>query len=67
MKKLADEAGFLPGYVSLVESGKKNPRIGNALRLARALGLDVGELIQVREGFKLHGAARGKKKSKQRR
>lgn len=57
--QLAKKAGMTAGYVSLVEHGKKNPRIGNALRLCRALGLDVGELKKITERYKLHGAANG--------
>jgi transcriptional regulator with XRE-family HTH domain len=64
MQQLALKAGFLPGYISLVESGRKNPRIGNALCLARALSLDVGELAKVKERFVIHGAAKQKPRRK---
>lgn len=43
-------------YVSNVENGKINPRIGNALRITRALGIDSGELRRVTEKYILCGA-----------
>jgi transcriptional regulator with XRE-family HTH domain len=64
MQQLASKAGFLPGYISLVENGRKNPRISNALCLARALSLDVGKLAKVKERFVIHGAAKQKPRRK---
>lgn len=67
MQQLAAKSRFLPGYISLVESGRKNPRIGNALRLCRALGVDVGALSKLEERLVIHGAAKRAKKLKARR
>jgi len=56
-RALADRAGFHSSYISLVEHGKKNPRIGNAIRLAKALQLDVGIFAKVDDHFKVYGTA----------
>lgn len=58
VKELADRAGFSAPYVSCVECGKKNPRIGNAIRLARALGVPIGRFEWVDESYKPTGFAR---------
>lgn len=51
IKELAILARFDPSYISLVEHGHKNPRIANALKLAKALGIDVGLLRLIDEKF----------------
>lgn len=67
MQQLASKARFLPGYISLVESGQKNPRIGNALRLCRALGVDVGALAKIEDRYEVFGAAKKQKRAKAKR
>jgi len=42
----------------LVEHGKKNPRIGNAIRIAKALNINVGELSKIDERFKKSGVVK---------
>jgi len=58
IKVLAERAGFHPSYISLVEHGKKNPRIGNAIRIAKALNINVGELSKIDERFKKSGVVK---------
>jgi transcriptional regulator with XRE-family HTH domain len=58
IKSLAERAGVHPSYISLVEHGKKNPRIGNAIRIAKALNINVGELSKVDERFKKSGVVK---------
>lgn len=55
IRELALLAKVNPCYISLVEHGHKNPRIGNAIRIARALGIDIGMLELVDEKFIAHG------------
>jgi len=55
IRVLAEKAGLNSSYISLVEHGKKNPRIGNAIRIAKALNIDVGELSKIDEKFAHHG------------
>jgi transcriptional regulator with XRE-family HTH domain len=44
---LAKKAGVAQGYISSLEAGeKKNPSIGVLKKLARALGVAVGELLE---------------------
>jgi transcriptional regulator with XRE-family HTH domain len=44
---LAKKAGVAQGYISSLEAGeKKNPSIGVLRKLARALGVPVGELLE---------------------
>lgn len=42
---LADAAGLHFTYLSSVERGHRNVTLVSALRLAGALGIDVGELV----------------------
>ncbi|PIQ92251.1 MAG: DNA-binding protein [Parcubacteria group bacterium CG11_big_fil_rev_8_21_14_0_20_39_22] len=57
MKKLRLEKGMSQGdicrklgvdrsYISNVESGKKNPTLSTITKLAKALGVSVGELLK---------------------
>lgn len=55
IRVLAERAGLNSSYISLVEHGKKNPRIGNAIRIAKALNINVGELSKVDEKFIANG------------
>jgi len=55
VQALAKKAGVNASYVSLVEHGKKTPRITNAIRLCKALNVDVGELKKVTESFTKNG------------
>ena len=55
IRLLAKKAGLNASYISMVEHGRKNPRIGNAIRIAKALSIDVGELSKVDEKFIQHG------------
>lgn len=43
--ELADAAGLHFTYLSSVERGRRNVTLVSALRLAGALGIDVGELV----------------------
>jgi transcriptional regulator with XRE-family HTH domain len=44
---LAKRAGVTEAYVSMIESGvRKNPSLPTLKRLARALGVPVGELLE---------------------
>ena len=45
-EKLAEKAGLDPTYISGIERGLRNPGIKNVARLARALGLTIGELCK---------------------
>ena len=42
---LAEETGLTKSYLSKVERGQSNPSIAAALRIARALGVDVAQLF----------------------
>ncbi len=45
--KLAKKAGVTEAYVSMIEGGvRKNPSLPILKRLARALGVPVGELLE---------------------
>lgn len=67
-KGLAQKAGLHNSYISLVENGRKNPRIGNALKIAKALSMNVGDFKCIDEFYDVHGFARrrnhGAKKGK---
>lgn len=43
--ELADAAGLHFTYLSSVERGRRNVTLVSALRLAGALGIDVGDLV----------------------
>ena len=42
---LAERAGLHPTFVSLLERGLRQPSLETVLRLSRALGVPVGELV----------------------
>ena len=47
LRDLAEKANVPPGYLSELEAGKKtNPSLDVLKRLARALGVPVGELLE---------------------
>lgn len=68
--ELARKAGVAPSYISVIEHGRKVPRITNAIRICKALSLDVGVLHEIQErrfkpgGFLKKG--RGRPKTKRR-
>jgi transcriptional regulator with XRE-family HTH domain len=46
-ERLAKKAGVTQAYIAQLESGlKKNPSLPTLKRLARALGVPVGELLE---------------------
>ena len=44
-EKVAEAAGLHPNYISSVERGERNISICNIERIARALGVEMGELL----------------------
>ncbi len=45
-ERLADQAGLHRTYIGHVERGEVNVTVWNLIRLAAALGVDPGELVQ---------------------
>jgi len=45
-EKLSELAGLHPTYISNIENGKRNIGIEIAVKLARALNVDVGQLFK---------------------
>jgi transcriptional regulator with XRE-family HTH domain len=41
---LAAQAGITPGYLTLIEQGKRRPSADVIARIARGLGVDVGAI-----------------------
>jgi len=66
IRVLAERSGLNSSYISLVEHGKKNPRIGNAIRIAKALNINVGELSKIEEHFVSHGFLKARNAEKKR-
>lgn len=54
--ELASMARVSGSYISLVEHGHKNPRITNAIRIAKALRMDIGDFEDV-DDFVVYGGA----------
>ena len=46
MNVLAQRSGLSQGMVSLVEHGLRNPTLDTLLRLAEALGIDLGDVLK---------------------
>jgi len=44
-ESLAKAAGVHRAYVGYLENGRREPRIGTVLKLANALGVEAGELV----------------------
>jgi transcriptional regulator with XRE-family HTH domain len=46
-RELADRAGLSPAIVQSLEQGQRlDPRVSTVLKLAQALGVSIGELIE---------------------
>lgn len=43
--KLAWEAGVSPGYIARLETGRHDPKLSTLIKLAKALGVPVAELL----------------------
>lgn len=46
MNKLAKKTGLSQPTISILESSKRNPKLDSLLRISRALGLDLGEILK---------------------
>ena len=44
-KQLADAAGITQGYLSQIETGKRDGTIGTMKRIAEALGISIDDLV----------------------
>lgn len=44
-ESLSLESKVAMSEISIIETGKRNPRVGTLLRLARALGVRVADLV----------------------
>jgi len=44
-ERLAEAAGLTPVQLSRIENGANDPKLTTVLRLARALGVRLGELV----------------------
>lgn len=46
METVADRTGFTKSYISMIESGKKSPPIATLIKIAKALGVDIGAFFE---------------------
>ncbi len=44
-KELAEAAGITPGYLSHIESGKRDGTVGTMKKIAEALGVTIDDLV----------------------
>lgn len=44
---LAKRAGVSEGLIAQIETGKRNPGLGNALQIAEALGVEINAIAHV--------------------
>lgn len=51
-ERFAERAGLHPTYISMVERGVRNPTLDVASSIAKALRVDVDELIRQAENLK---------------
>lgn len=49
MKELAEKCGMKPQYISDVAREEKYPGVENALKIANALGLEVGDIWEIKK------------------
>ena len=45
MQELSDKSGVSKGYISMLENGKVNPSLKKLKELAKALGVEVKDII----------------------
>jgi transcriptional regulator with XRE-family HTH domain len=48
-EELGLEAGIHPTWISHIESGRRNPKLGSVLRIAEVLGVRLSELAAMAE------------------
>jgi transcriptional regulator with XRE-family HTH domain len=44
-KELAEKTGLAPRTIDYIEDGVKSPRVENAMKIARALGVTIADLM----------------------
>lgn len=49
--KLADKAGIAQSIISDIESGNRNPRTDTIIKLSKALGVTLSELLDVETNY----------------
>jgi transcriptional regulator with XRE-family HTH domain len=49
-EELAERCGFDRTYISMLERGKRNPSLGNLIRLAKGLNTTVATLVRSIDG-----------------
>jgi transcriptional regulator with XRE-family HTH domain len=47
-EELADKAGLHRTYIGMIERGEKNITLTNVEKIAKALGLDISELLKIK-------------------
>lgn len=50
-EELGSRTGMKSSDISLLESGRRNPRLGTLQRLAEAFGVDCFEMVKLAEEF----------------
>lgn len=64
MNRLAKTAGLTQPTISILESSQPNPKLESLLRIAHALGLDIGDVLK-RAGRNIRKAAVTQRQSPQ--
>lgn len=54
-KELAEKCGLFDSAIRRYESGRQNPKIGTVQKIAMALDVNIGELIEITEKDKQRG------------
>ncbi len=51
LERLAQESGLSPHYLSTVETGRRDPSVSTVVAIAKALGVEPGELLGAIKGL----------------
>jgi transcriptional regulator with XRE-family HTH domain len=60
LENLSERSGLTPHYLSTVETGKRDPSVSTLLKLARALGVPPGDLLEAPRAVSSHALTVGR-------
>jgi transcriptional regulator with XRE-family HTH domain len=60
LEGLSERSGLTPHYLSTLETGKRDPSVSTLLKLARALGVPPGDLLEAPRAVSSHALTVGR-------
>jgi transcriptional regulator with XRE-family HTH domain len=60
LENLSERSGLTPHYLSTLETGKRDPSVSTLLKLAKALGVPPGDLLEAPRAVSSHALTVGR-------